>query len=98
MLLSLFFNNGASVELTMSVSVQEAGRKGGISTRNKHGLAFLRQIGQRGGCTTAERYKDKLSYWGKMGGRPQKTNLADMEEIPEAKFKRKGGQWGASFP
>ena len=89
-------SGGADVELTMSMSVREAGKKGGLSTKNRHGLSFLRQIGQKGGCTTAECHKDMLSYWGKMGGRPRKTTLTQMEEMPEEKSKQKGGR-GASF-
>ena len=80
----------------MSMSVQEAGKKGGISTRNKYGHIFLKNIGQRGGKVTSERHRDKLSYWGKKGGRPRKSNLANMEETPDGKSKQKGGR-GASF-
>lgn len=80
----------------MSLSVQEAGKKGGLATRDKYGRVFLRNIGQRGGYVTSERYKDRLSYWGKKGGRPRKATLADMEETPDGKSKQKGGR-GASF-
>jgi general stress protein YciG len=67
----------------MSMSVKQAGRKGGLATKCKHGLAFLKDIGQKGGQTTSVRYKDKHSYWGKMGGRPRKEKLDCMEETPE---------------
>lgn len=78
---------------TMSMSVQQAGRKGGLITKDRHGLSFLKDIGKKGGMTTSIRYKDKYSSWGKLGGRPRKKTLVSMEEKPE---QQKGGR-GASL-
>lgn len=66
--------------ITMSMSVQQAGRKDGLATKDRHGLSFLREIGKKGGQITSIRYQDKYSIWGKMGGRPRKISLASMEE------------------
>lgn len=81
--------------LDMSISIEQAGRKGGISTRNKHGLSFLTQIGAIGGRVTVERHKDKLSHWGRLGGRPRKIPFNEMEEVRQQNPSRKeamGGQ------
>lgn len=59
----------------MSIDVKEAGRKGGNCTKNRYGLTFYSQIGSKGGKVTAERYRDKYTNWGKMGGRPKLPDL-----------------------
>jgi len=57
------------------LTVSEAGRRGGTTTRDRHGVAFLRKIAQKGGKVTATRYRDLLSDFGKRGGRPRRPTL-----------------------
>lgn len=58
-----------------SLSVKEAGAKGGRRTLELHGKRFLRQIGAKGGQRTAELYAELLSEFGKKGGRPKRPTL-----------------------
>ncbi len=44
-------------------------------TRDRHGVKFLRKIAQKGGRVTATRYRDLLSEFGKLGGRPRRPAL-----------------------
>ncbi len=77
---------GTSVEMKPikgkeQISVTEAGRKGGTTTRNRHGSKFYEQIGRRGGESTKKKYAHLLSGFGKKGGRPRRPSLKEsMEE------------------
>lgn len=57
------------------ITVAEAGRRGGIATRDRHGLEFYRQIGARGGEITKRRWRHLFSQFGKKGGRPRRPAL-----------------------
>ena len=57
------------------ISVTEAGRKGGTTTRDRHGAKFYEQIGRRGGESTKKKYAHLLSEFGKKGGRPRRPTL-----------------------
>jgi len=52
-----------------SLTVREAGRKGGRRTSAVHGVEHFRMIGRRGGEATKERYGqkhyDKISHMGR---------------------------------
>jgi hypothetical protein len=57
------------------ISVNEAGRRGGISLLNKRGLSHFAEIGKRGQEALRKRYPGMASVWGKKGGRPKKNNI-----------------------
>lgn len=51
------------------MTVEEAGRKGGEATANKHGKDFYEKIGQKGGETTAKNHdREFYEEIGKKGG------------------------------
>lgn len=59
------------------MDVGEAGKKGGLSVLRKFGRQFYSEIGRKGQKVTREKYPNKASEWGKLGGRPRKTRLDD---------------------
>lgn len=63
------------VEVSDEVSVREAGRRGGTTTRDRHGVEFYRRIGARGGEITKKRYGHLFSEFGRRGGRPRRPTL-----------------------
>ena len=79
------------VEASSRTTVQEAGRRGGCTTRDHYtGTDFYQKIGRRGGKKTAELYHDLLAEFGRRGGRPRRPNLENGvgEEFPE----KEGGE------
>ena len=58
-----------------SISVKEAGRKGGLALYNKRGSKHFSDIGKKGQQITRERYPGMASEWGKKGGRPRKDKI-----------------------
>ena len=53
-----------------NMSVREAGRKGGKTTRAKYGPEFYQEIGQKGGKTVSEKYShEHFQNIGRKGGR-----------------------------
>lgn len=60
-----------------SLSVQEAGRLGGLAVLRNHGKAHFSEIGKMGQAEMRRKYPNKASEWGKLGGRPTKPNLSD---------------------
>lgn len=69
------------------LTVAEAGRRGGTTTRERHGVEFYRQIGSKGGESTKKLYGHLFSEFGKRGGRPRRPNLENSTrgESPEKK-------------
>ena len=59
----------------MTVSVQSAGRRGGLKVLERHGRVFFVDIGKKGQRAMREKYPGKASEWGKRGGRPRKLPL-----------------------
>jgi general stress protein YciG len=52
------------------MSVREAGRKGGKTTRARYGPEFFQEIGQKGGKAVSERYSNEhFREIGRKGGR-----------------------------
>jgi uncharacterized protein len=52
------------------MSVREAGRKGGETTRARYGSEFFQEIGAKGGRAVSERYStDHFREIGRKGGR-----------------------------
>lgn len=70
-------NQSAEVE---GITCQEAGRRGGAATRDRHGVEFLRKIAKKGGETTKRRYGHLFSEFGRRGGRPKRPNLESVGE------------------
>ncbi len=60
-----------------AITVREAGRRGGTSTKKKYGGEFYKSIGKKGGDTTKERmgpgFYEKI---GKKGGAKVKQLIA----------------------
>ena len=52
----------------MGLSVQEAGRRGGLAILNERGRDHFVAIGKKGHQTLQERYPGMASDWGKKGG------------------------------
>jgi general stress protein YciG len=53
-----------------NMSVREAGRKGGRTTRARYGAEFFQEIGAKGGRTVSERYSNEhFREIGRKGGR-----------------------------
>ena len=67
-------------KIEQTISVREAGRKGGQATLRNQGNEFFRKIGKKGGKRTAELYRDLLSEFGKKGGRPKRPALNEYLE------------------
>lgn len=62
------------------ITVAEAGRRGGIATRDRRGIEFLRQIAKKGGETTKKRWGHLFGEFGRRGGRPKRSNLESVGE------------------
>jgi general stress protein YciG len=62
----------------MSMSVSEAGRKGGQSILRNRGRRFYSQIGAKGQRKMRALHPNMASQWGKLGGRPRKPNLSEV--------------------
>ena len=62
----------------MSMTVLQAGRKGGRATLRKRGREFFSQIGRKGQIAMRKKYPGMSSAWGKMGGRPKKPTLEEI--------------------
>jgi general stress protein YciG len=58
-----------------SISVKEAGRRGGYATLETQGVDFFKKIGKKGGQRTKELYGELLSQLGKNSGRPRRPTL-----------------------
>lgn len=63
-------------EVSSGISVQVAGRRGGLSTSARYrGTGFYQRIGAMGGRVTATRWHDLLAEFGRRGGRPRRPAL-----------------------
>lgn len=60
-----------------SLSVQEAGAKGGRRTLELRGPDFFREIGRRGGASTAKSYAGLFKEFGRKGGRPRRPAFGE---------------------
>lgn len=58
-----------------SLTVVEAGRRGGLTVLRDRGREFFVEIGAKGQKELRKRYPGMASEWGKKGGRPRKNNL-----------------------
>ena len=62
----------------MTLTVVQAGRKGGRSTLRKKGRDFYVHIGKMGQLAMRKKYPNMARNWGKLGGRPKKPTLAEI--------------------
>lgn len=62
----------------MSITVNEAGHRGGLSVFRARGCQFFADIGRKGQRVMRARYPNMASQWGKLGGRPRKPKLEDF--------------------
>ena len=58
-----------------NITVNEAGRRGGLSLLNRWGHSHFAEIGKKGQEALRKRYPGMASAWGRKGGRPKKNNL-----------------------
>ena len=61
----------------MKLSVDEAGKLGGLAVLSKQGRIHFVEIGRKGQRAMRARYPNMASVWGKRGGRPKKLNLLE---------------------
>jgi len=64
--------------LGMSITVSEAGRKGGLKVLKTRGKEHFSLIGHKGQVAMRQKHPGMASYWGKQGGRPRKPTLAEI--------------------
>jgi len=62
----------------MAITVNEAGRKGGLAVLRNRGRQFYIEIGRKGQKVMRTKYPESASEWGRRGGRPRKPNLKNM--------------------
>jgi general stress protein YciG len=74
--------NGSTDEGNMSV--REAGRKGGKTTRARYGPEFFQEIGAKGGKAVSERYSNEhFREIGRKGGRRVAELIARAKGMDE---------------
>ncbi|HEY6608762.1 MAG TPA: hypothetical protein VI277_06160 [Candidatus Limnocylindria bacterium] len=65
-----------------AMSVREAGRKGGNTTRDRYGSDFFQEIGSKGGKTVSERYSSEhFREIGRKGGRRVAELIARAKQL-----------------
>ena len=62
----------------MATTVNEAGKKGGLSVLASRGRQFYVEIGRKGQKAMRAKYPNRASVWGSRGGRPRKPSLYSM--------------------
>ncbi len=62
----------------MAITVNEAGRRGGLTVFRARGCQFFAEIGKKGQRVMRARYPNMASQWGKKGGRPRKLKLDEV--------------------
>jgi general stress protein YciG len=78
-------------EVSGEITVREAGRRGGCSTRDRYqGTGFYRRIGAKGGRATATRWRHLLSEFGRRGGRPRRPFLGVKTWRKSTRLKKDG--------
>ena len=66
------------------MSVREAGRKGGKTTRDRYGTDFFQEIGAKGGRTVSDRYpSEHFREIGRKGGRRVAELIARAKKLDE---------------
>jgi len=80
----------------MSITVSEAGRRGGLIVLARYGRKHFSIIGTKGQKALRKRHPGMAIVWGAQGGRPRKPNLDNMGG--QDKNNRRGGCGFASYP
>jgi len=62
----------------MGISVELAGKMGGLALLNKRGRDHFSDIGRKGQRVMRSKYPHMAAKWGKLGGRPKKLSLEDV--------------------
>jgi len=57
----------------LGMTVNEAGRKGGLAVLQTKGRQHFVEIGKKGQEVTRQKYPGMASEWGRKGGRPRKV-------------------------
>jgi len=81
-------------KLFQSISVHQAGKKGGLVVLSRYGRKHFSTIGIKGQKTLRERYPGMAKVWGSQGGRPRKLNLNNTGDQDNNK---RGGSGSASL-
>jgi len=71
-----------------SISVAEAGKKGGLATLRTRGRHYFVSLGRKGQTAMRLKYPGMAAQWGRLGGRPRKPNLEQMGE--KARISKEG--------
>jgi uncharacterized protein len=67
-----------------NMSVREAGRKGGKTTRARYGAEFFQEIGAKGGKAVSERYSNEhFREIGRKGGRRVAELIARAKRLDQ---------------
>lgn len=56
-----------------------AGQRGGLATLRRYGISYFSELGKKGQKTLRQRYPGMARDWGRMGGRPRKPSLEEVE-------------------
>lgn len=59
----------------MSLTVAQAGKRGGLRLLRTRGRDYFVVIGRKGQAAMRRKYPDMATQWGKLGGRPRKLTL-----------------------
>jgi hypothetical protein len=62
----------------MSLTVNEAGRRGGLNLFQTRGRDYFAAIGKKGQEAMRRKYPGMASAWGRTGGRPKKPALGEI--------------------
>jgi hypothetical protein len=82
----------------MKITVNEAGRFGGLKTLGLKGREFYSQIGKKGQISLRIKYPNMASRWGKMGGRPKKLDIFQLGGLMVKDKKEDAGPPSATPP
>ncbi len=68
-----------------AITVREAGRRGGSSTKKKYGGEFYKSIGKKGGETTKQRHgREHYEKIGRKGGQQMRQLIAKAKKAQKA--------------
>ena len=62
----------------MSLTVAQAGKRGGLRLLQTRGRDYFVMIGKKGQTVMRRKYPDMAREWGKRGGRPRKMTLDEI--------------------
>jgi len=75
-----------------AITVREAGRRGGTSTKKRYGPDFYKNIGKKGGETTKQRHgHEHYEKIGRKGGQQMRALIARAKKALAEQAKAKKG-------